>query len=230
MIDIASENVYRNIIQHEMQKLQKPVRIVVFTSLRTNADGSKVRECIECSQTMKLLRIYEENSNSFLKIEERSIYEDPQFAEKFDIQRVPTILLINNKGREIIRYLANPVGSEIQPFVTAVLSLGGGSNYFENAIRQNLERIEPTTIKIMMTMQCPYCPELVKTANLFAIASDGKIRTVIVDIIANQDIGQYYRASGVPYTIINERPAIQGLIQPQHLLRELIGSNYKINY
>jgi thioredoxin-like negative regulator of GroEL len=82
----------------------------------------------------------------------------------------------------------------------------------------------------MMTNQCPYCPQLIETANMFAIASEGKIRTVIVDILANQDIGQYYKASGVPYTIINERPAIQGMIGAQYLLRELIGSNTNIQY
>jgi thioredoxin reductase (NADPH) len=179
---------------------------------------------------MQLLRIYEENSNDLLKIEELSIHDQPQFAEKFDIQRVPTILLMDDEGREVIRYLANPVGQEVQPFVSAIFALGGGPNYFGNTIRQNLERIDPATIKIMMTMQCPYCPELIKTANLFAIASKGKIRTVVVDIMANPDIGQYYKASGVPYTIINEKPAIQGLIKPQHLLRELIGSNINIRY
>jgi len=227
---MASENVYKKIIQGEMKKLQKPVSIKVFTSLKTNPDGSKVRECIDCHRTMQLLNIYEENSNGLLNIEEHSIYDDPQFAEQFDIQRVPTILLMDNKGRERIRYLANPMGQEVQPFVTAIFALGGGPNYYENTIKQNLERIDPATIKIMMTMQCPYCPELIKTANLFAIASDGKLRTVIVDIMNNPDIGQYYKASGVPYTIINERPAIQGLIKPQHLLRELIGTNYTIRY
>ncbi|TFF99550.1 MAG: hypothetical protein EU541_04580 [Promethearchaeota archaeon] len=219
---MASDNVYKKIIQNEMKKLQKLVHIKVFTSLKTNPDGTKVRKCTDCDQTMQLLGIYEENSNNLLNIEELSIYDNPQFADKFDIQRVPTILLMDSTGREVIRYLANPIGQETQSFVSAIFALGGGPNYYENTIKQNIERIDPATIKIMMTMQCPYCPELVKTANLFAVASEGKLRTVVVDIMVNQDIGQYYRASGVPYTIINERPAIQGLIKPQYLLQELI--------
>jgi len=227
---LVSEDIYKNIIRNELRKLSKPVHIKVFTSLKTNPDGTKIRKCVDCDQTMQMLKIYEENSNDLLNIEELSIYDDQQFAEQYDIQRVPTILLMDEKEREVIRYLANPKGKEIQPFVSAIFALGGGANYFENAIKQNINRIEPTTIKIMMTMQCPYCPELIKTANLFAIASDGKIRTVIVDIMANPDIGKYYKASGVPYTILNERPAIQGMIGPQELLRELIGSNINIKY
>lgn len=230
MIRLASNETYKNIIRNELKKLKKPVHIKVFTSLKTNPDGTKVHECVDCDKTMQMLSIYEENSNNLLNIEELSIYNNKEFADKFDIQRVPTILLMDNKEREVIRYLANPKGPEIQPFVSALFALGGGPNYFENAIQQNLERINPTTIKIMMTMQCPYCPELIKTANLFAVASDGKIRSVIVDIMANPDIGQYYKASGVPYIILNERPAIQGMIGPQELLRELIGSNINIRY
>lgn len=213
-----------------MSKLKKPAKLHVFTSLKTNPDGTKVKQCYDCTEFMNLLRIYEENSNGMLKIEELSISENQEFVRRYDIQRVPTILFIKEGGTELVRYLAAPKGSEIQPFVKTIFAFAGGPNYYENAIKQNLERIKPTTLKIMMTMSCPYCPQLIETANLFAIASEGKIRSVIVDILANQDIGQYYNASGVPYTIINERPAIQGMIGPQELLRELIGSNFNIHY
>jgi thioredoxin reductase (NADPH) len=227
-----SNDTFRKIIQDEMKKLNKPVRLRVFTSLKTNPDGTKVRTCRDCDRTMNLLRIYEENSNGMLKVEELSIYDNPEFAKRYDVQRVPTILFINEEGKELIRYLANPVGQEIQPFVKAIFAFGGASNYYENAIKQNLNRISESTIKIMITMQCPYCPRLVEAANLFAIASEGKIRTVVVDIgdPANADIAQYYNSQGVPYTIINERPAIQGMVPPQQLLRELIGGNINIRY
>ncbi len=227
---MSSENDYKQIIQNEMRKLKKKVKLKVFTSLKTEVDGSKVRKCVDCEQTMQLLRIYQENSNGLLEIEELSIYDAPEYTKKFDIQRVPTIMFINDNGKEIIRYLANPIGQEIQPFVKAIFAIGGSPNYYENILKQYLDRISPSTIKVMITMQCPYCPNLVEAANLFAIASEGKIRSVIVDIMGNPDIGQYYNASGVPYTIINERPAIQGMIPAHELLRELIGSNINIQH
>ena len=65
---------------------------------------------------------------------------------------------------------------------------------------------------------------------LIDIIEKGKLKSVIVDIIENPDIGQYYKASGVPYTIINERPAIQGMIPAHELLHELIGSNMNIQH
>ena len=82
----------------------------------------------------------------------------------------------------------------------------------------------------MITNTCPYCPQVVSVANLFAIASNGKIRTVIIDIMANKDIGQYYDAAGVPHTIINEKPAISGMVGPNEILKALIGGNIRVQY
>ncbi len=213
-----------------MAKLTKPVNLKVFTSQRTEANGSKIRACMDCGQFMSLLRIYEGNSNGKLTIEELSIDDNPEFAKKYAIQRVPTVLFIDDEGREVIRYLAAPQGGEIQPFVQAIFAFAGAPNYYEATIKQNLDRIKPSTIKVMVTNSCPYCPTVATTANLFAIASDGKIRTIIIDIATNPDIGQYYDAAGVPYTIINDQKAISGMVGADMILRSLIGGNIHVQY
>ena len=59
---MSSDEKYKDVIKREMGKLTKPIKLKVFTSLKTNPDGSKVRECAECNQFMTLLRIYEQNS------------------------------------------------------------------------------------------------------------------------------------------------------------------------
>jgi len=227
---MSTDDRYKEIIKREMSKLTKPVKLKVFTSRRTQADGSKIQACMDCGQFMALLRIYEENSNGLLTIEEMSIDDNPQFAKDYDIQRVPTILFIDDQGRELIRYLAAPKAGEIQPFIQAVFAFAGAGNYYEATIKQNLDRIPPSTIKVMITNSCPYCPQVASVANLFALAADGKIRTVIVDIQANPDIGGFYDAAGVPYTVINELPAISGMVGPNEVLKALIGGNIRVSY
>lgn len=227
---MSSDDKYKEIIKKEMTKLKKPVKLKVFTSQRVEPDGRKTQVCMDCDQFMTLLRIYEENSNGMLTIEELSIDDNAKFAKQFDIQRVPTILFIDDKGREIIRYLAAPQGQEIQPFVQALFAFAGAPNYYEATIKNNLGRIDPSTIKVMITNTCPYCPQMVSTANLFAIAGGGKIRSVIVDVSANLDIGQYYDAAGVPYTIVNDQKAISGLVGPEVIIRALIGGNIRVQY
>lgn len=227
---MSQDEKYREIIKKEMAKLTKPVKLKVFTSQSAKPDGTKIRACMDCGQFMSLLRIYEQNSNGLLTIEELSIDEDPEFANKYDIQRVPTILFVDKNGNELIRYLAAPQGAEIQPFIQALFTFAGTPNYYEATIKQNLNRISQTTIKVMITNSCPYCPQVVSISNQFALASEGKIRTVIVDIMANPDIGQYYDASGVPYTIINDKKPLVGMVGPNEIIRELIGSNIHLQY
>ena len=230
MRKISSDDRNKKIIQEQMAKLTKPVNLKVFTSQRTEANGSKIRTCMDCGQFMSLLRIYEQHSNGKLTIEELSIDDNPEFAKRYDIQRVPTVLFIDDKGREVIRYLAAPQGGEIQPFIQAIFAFAGAPNYYEATIRQNLDRIKPSTIKVMVTNSCPYCPQVATIANLFAIASDGKIRTIIVDIGTNPDIGQYYDAAGVPYTVVNDQKAISGMVGADVILRSLIGGNIRVQY
>jgi len=227
---VSAENRYKDIIKKEMAKLKKSVKLMIFTSRKRQQDGSFIRECAGCDFTMSLLKIYEENSNGMLIIDELSINDDPEFAQRYDVQRVPTILFIDDKGREVIRYLANPQGGETQPFIQSLFAFAGAGNYYEATIKKILDRIPPTTLKIMITNQCPYCPQVVSVANMFAIAAEGKIRSVIVDIMANPDIGQYYDAAGVPYTIINDQKTLTGMVGPNEILRALIGGNIRVNY
>jgi len=227
---MSQDDRYKEIIKREMAKLTNPVKLKVFTSLKIQPDGMKIRACMDCEQFMALLRVYEENSNGMLTIEELSIDDNPEFTKRFDITRVPTILFIDNDGREIIRYLAAPKGGEIQPFIQAIFNFAGAPNYYAATIKQNLDRIPPSIIKIMMTETCPYCPQVVAISNSFAIASKGKIRTIIIDITANPDIGQYYDAAGVPYTIINDQKTLVGMVGPNEILRALIGGNIRVQY
>jgi alkyl hydroperoxide reductase subunit AhpF len=227
---LSQDENYRDIVKREMAKLKKPVKLKVFTSQSARPDGTKIRACMDCNQFMALLRIYEENSNGLLTVEELSIDDNPEFAKRYDIQRVPTILFVDEDGTEYIRYLAAPKGPEIQPFIQALFAFAGAPNYYEAAIKQNLNRINPATIKVMITNSCPYCPSVVTIASLFALASGGKIRTIVIDINANQDIGQYYDAAGVPYTIINDQKTLVGMVGANEIIRELIGRNIRVQH
>ncbi len=227
---MSQDDKNKEIIKREMAKLTKPVKLKVFTSQKVGEDGTKIRACMDCGQFMSLLRVYEENSNGMLTIEELSIDDNPQFAKKYDITRVPTILFIDNNGNEVIRYLAAPKGGEIQPFIQAIFAFAGAPNYYEATIKQNINRIPQSTIRIMMTETCPYCPQVISIGNLFAIASDGKIKTIVVDINANPDIAQFYDAAGVPYTIINDKKTIVGMVGAPEILKALIGSNVRVQY
>jgi len=202
--------VFNKLIREEMVKLTKPVELSLFVGTNL-VDNENIRS---------ILKVYKDSSNNFLSIKEIS---DPIISQNFDITHFPAILFINDKGKEIIRYLAKPFGPEIRSFVETLITFSGDPNYYELVIKENINKIRSSIIKVMITNSCAYCPEIISFVNKFAIASNGKIRSVIIDIMAHPDISESYDVSSVPYTVINDAKTFNGMVGPEEVLFELIG-------
>ena len=200
-------------IREEIKKLNKPVTLKIFTSSKNLQESVKMVEVMD---------IYQKASNEMLKIEEYKLETNSDLVKKYEIQQVPTILMINAKDQVIIRYLAVPTAAKIQPFVQALMVLTGTPNYYENIIRENLNKIKPTFIKVLITDYCAYCSTVISICSQFALASEGKLRTVIIDIMAYPDISEQYNVTTVPTLIVNEDKKLIGDITAEELLYELI--------
>jgi alkyl hydroperoxide reductase subunit AhpF len=200
-------------IREEIKKLNKPVTLKIFTSSKNLQESVKMVEVMD---------IYQKASNEMLKIEEYKLETNSDLVKKYEIQQVPIILMINAKDQVIIRYLAVPTAAKIQPFVQALMVLTGTPNYYENVIRENLNKIKPTVIKVLITDYCAYCSTVISICSQFALASEGKLRTVIIDIMAYPDISEQYNVTTVPTLIVNEDKKLIGDITAEELLYELI--------
>ena len=200
-------------IREEIKKLNKPVTLKIFTSSKNLQESVKMVEVMD---------IYQKASNEMLKIEEYKLETNSDLVKKYEIQQAPTILMINPKDQVIIRYLAVPTAAKIQPFVQALMVLTGTPNYYENIIRENLNKIKPTVIKVLITDYCAYCSTVISICSQFALASEGKLRTVIIDIMAYPDISEQYNVTTVPTLIVNEDKKLIGDITAEELLYELI--------
>ena len=200
-------------IREEIKKLNKPVTLKIFTSSKNLQESVKM---------MEVMDIYQKASNEKLKIEEYRLETNSDLVNKYEIHQTPTILMINAKDQIIIRYLAVPSAAKIQPFVQALMVLTGTPNYYENVIRENLNKINPTVIKVLITDYCAYCSTIVSICSQFALASEGKIRTIIIDIMAHPDISDQYNVMTVPTLIVNEDQKLIGNITAEELLNELL--------
>jgi alkyl hydroperoxide reductase subunit AhpF len=200
-------------IREEIKKLIKPVTLKIFTS------SKNLQESVKMMETMD---IYQKASNEMLKIEEYKVETNSDLVKKYDIQQAPTILMTNTQDQVIIRYLAVPTAAKIQPFVQALMVLTGTPNYYENVIKENLNKINPTVIKVLITDYCAYCSTIVSICSQFALASEGKLRTIIIDIMAHPDISEQYNVTTVPTLIVNEDKKFVGDITAEELLNELL--------
>lgn len=205
--------IYERMIREEIKKLNKPVTLKIFTSSKNLKESVKMLEVLD---------IYQKASNGLLKIEEYRLEDNSTLIKKYEIQQVPMILMTSAKDQVIIRYLAVPMAAKIQPFIQALMILTGTPNYYENVIRENLNNINPTDIKVLITDYCAYCSTIVSICSQFALASEGKLRTSVIDIMTFPDIGEKYDVATVPTIIIDEDKKLIGDITAEELLNELI--------
>ncbi|MFX0146059.1 MAG: thioredoxin family protein [Candidatus Hodarchaeota archaeon] len=220
---IFSENEMNN-LKREMSKLKNKVILKLFTDFKTQADGTKIRRCMACEGTYELLKTLENLSKGKLMIEEISTEENEEEAMKFNVNKIPAILFVDENDKEIIRYLAHPTGSELVPFLNSIQYFSGVRPYYTDQILTHLKKIEGGNMKIFITPTCPYCPATVPVLTLFALVSKGKISAEIIDVNLNPDLGMKYNVQGVPMTVINEKEVIHGMFTPQDLLDKLVGS------
>ena len=204
--------IYNKLIRKEMERLKKPVQITLILS--TNKENNEYLKTI--------LKTYIESSENLLTVNEIS---DEVFFKNYGIEYLPAILFFNARNDEIIRYQANPFGAEIKPFVDTLITFSGELNYYGSMIQQNLDKVVPSIIKVMITDSCAYCPEIVSFVNQFAIASNGKIKSQIIDIIVHPEIGDNFDTLSVPMTVINDKKTFEGTIGPNDVLKELIRGN-----
>jgi glutaredoxin-like protein len=215
-----SENELDN-IKRGMEKLKNKVSLKIFTDYKTKEENKKVRTCMACEGTFSLLQTLAEHSNGKLVIEELSTEEDIEESKTYNVERVPTILFLDEKGTEVIRYTATPTGPELAPFIETLQYFSGVNSFYRDTIQANLKKMSKSDIKLFMTLSCPYCPSVIPVLNLFAILSKGKIKSEIIDINLNPDIAMKYNIQGVPHAMINEKEHISGMFSPQDLLDKL---------
>jgi alkyl hydroperoxide reductase subunit AhpF len=175
---------------------------------------------------LDVMDIYQKASNGLLKIEEYRLETNSDLATKYEIQQVPTILITDPKDQVIIRYLAVPMAAKIQPFVQALMVLTGTPNYYKNILRENLHKINPTDIKVLITDYCAYCSTIVSICSQFALASEGKIKVSIIDIMTFPEISEKFNVTTVPTIILNEDKKLIGDITAEELLNELINKTF----
>jgi len=205
--------IYNRMIREEIKKLSKPVILKIFTTSQNLELSVKM---------METMSIYQKASNGLLKLEEYKFETNSNLVKKYEIQQAPAILMTNDNDQVLIRYLAIPTAAKIQPFVQALLVLTGTPNYYKTIISENLNNINPTVIKVLITDYCAYCSTVISICSQFALASEGKLQTIVIDIMAYPEISEKYNVTTVPTLIINEDKKLIGDVTAEELLYELI--------
>ncbi|HEY3116186.1 MAG TPA: thioredoxin family protein [Chloroflexota bacterium] len=140
----------RDTISHMFEGLVDPVRILLFT-IPTSALIVPGREtCESCSDVQQLLTEVSELTDK-VTLDVHQFARGSEDAQKYGIERVPTILLLGPEdGR--VRYSGAPFGHEFATMLQDIIGISRGETKLTAATREAIAAIsDPINIQVFVT-------------------------------------------------------------------------------
>ena len=114
-----------------------------------------------------------------------------------------------------------PGGHEFTSFVIGLYNAAGPGQALDADTRESIADItKPTDIKILVTLSCTMCPDLVKAAQRIA-AENPNVTARVYDIRHFEDLKDRYKVMSVPCMVVNDKDVYFGKKTIQQVL-ELI--------
>lgn len=137
--------------------------------------------------------------------------ENPVMETKIHADKFPVVSLLNAAGEYSgVKYHGVPGGHELNSFILAIYNLAGPGQALDASILDTIKSInKKANIKVMVSLACHYCPDVVVGAQRIAIENPN-IEAEMVDISQFQDIKKEYKVMSVPAMIINDEQVVFG--------------------
>lgn len=166
-------------------------------------------ECLYCNDVRDMVDQLAELSDK-VTVNEHKGSLDESDAKEMGVEHTPAIVLHGNKPYNI-KFYGIPAGHEFGALVGTILDVSTGTAPLDNDVIEDIASIDkPINIKVFVTPQCPYCPNMTRLAHQAAIINP-KISSEMIESLEFQEETAKYGVFGVPKTIINETTTIDGL-------------------
>lgn len=198
------------------KELKEPVNLKLF---------SQAIGCETCQIAEDLLKELADVDDR-VKLEVYSPLIDREVSQKYEVERVPTIVIESEKDYGI-RYIGLPAGLEFTTLVQGIVQVSKREPKLSDNTIEMLRSIDvPMEIMVFVTTSCGYCPAAAITAMNFAMASD-YIKAIIVDASENMDLAERFQVVGVPKIVINRGLAEFVGAQPENSFLGYVISAYE---
>ena len=137
--------------------------------------------------------------------------ENAEMETKINADKFPVVSLLDDHGNYSgVKFHGVPGGHELNSFILAIYNLAGPGQALDASIQQAIQAIEKkANIKVMVSLSCHYCPDVVVGAQRIAIENEN-IEAEMIDISNFQDIKKKYKVMSVPAMIINDEQVVFG--------------------
>lgn len=135
---------------------------------------------------------------------------------------IPSMELYNAKGDYSgISFHGVPGGHEFNSFIIALYNVAGEGQAVTEKVMEKIESVrENTNIKIMVSLSCTKCPEVVMAAQRIA-SLNKNVQAEMFDLRHYPDIKERYSIMSVPCIIINDSKVLFGKKTMEEILEEL---------
>jgi thioredoxin reductase (NADPH) len=120
-------------------------------------------------------------------------------------QEAPCVTVCKPDGTQTgLAFHGVPSGHEFTSFVLGLYNAAGPGQAVDGDIRQEIAAItKPTDIKILVTLNCTMCPDLVVAAQRIA-AANSNVTAHVYDIRHFENLKNQYKVMSVPCLVIND--------------------------
>jgi glutaredoxin-like protein len=208
---VISEEHKKHLQEELVQKLQNPVRLIVFT---------QEYECPYCAQTRSLAEELAGLSDK-ISVEVYDFIAGAEKAKTYGVDKVPAVAIAGEKDYGL-RFYGLPYGYEFGTLLDGIISVSRGTAEISEETREKLKGVKtPVHIQVFVTLTCPYCPSVASLAFKFAVESE-MVRADVVDVGEFPHIGHKYGVMGVPKTVINEKVEFLGAVPEDVFLEHVL--------
>ncbi len=203
----------KKVLQERLSKLEKPVKLVLFT---------QEMECQFCKETHELVEETGSLSDK-ISVEIYHFMNDKEKADALKIDKIPAIAVLGENDKDFgIRFYGIPAGYEFMSLLESMEMVAKEDSGLAPNTREKLKLIkEPLDLQVFVTPTCPYCPRAVILAFRMAVESEF-ITSSMVEATEFPHLSNKYGVSGVPHTVIGNSPQPMVGAYPEHAALEMI--------
>ena len=96
-----------------------------------------------------------------------------------------------------------PGGHEFTSFVMGLYNAAGPGQALDQQVREAIHALDKTDIKVLVTLSCSMCPELVMAAQRIA-AENEKVTAEVYDVMHFPHLREQYNVMSVPCLVVND--------------------------
>ena len=136
----------------------------------------------------------------------------------------PCVTVCKADGRETgLAFHGVPGGHEFTSFVLGLYNAAGPGQALDESVLQQIKAIQKTTdMKILVTLSCTMCPDLVVAAQKIA-AENPNVTAHVYDLRHFENLKDQYRVMSVPCLIVNDQHVFFGKKNVSQILSLLSG-------